>query len=187
MIFDRASNRPSSLRDLPVIAQRHALTVHITDTTMNVELARTLEPRAPRPDLRIDTLAELRNAGIRAGVNCSPLMPGITDTRASIAAVARAAAGAGAEFFFAGALFLKPCSQPTFFAFVQEHFPSQAEAYRCRYEKSAFVSAEYRKRIGDLVESIRREYKINTRVGESSWNPAPTPQIEMQPWLPFNS
>ncbi len=106
-------------------------------------------------------------------------------SRASIAAVARAAAGAGAEFLFAGALFLKPCSQTTFFAFVEEHFPGQAEAYRRRYEKSTFVSAEYRKRIGDLVESIRREYKLETRFGESSWNPAPTPQIEMQPWLPF--
>jgi DNA repair photolyase len=176
-------------RDLDLfkqIAARHALSIHITVTTMNVKLARTLEPRAPRPDLRVAALAELRQAGIRAGVNCSPLMPGITDTRSSIAAVARAAAGAGAEFFFAGALFLKPCSQPTFFAFVREHFPGQAEAYRRRYEKSAFVSAEYRKRIGDLVESIRREYGIETRVGDSSWNPAPTPQVEMQPWLPFN-
>jgi DNA repair photolyase len=176
-------------RDLDLLRQvslRHALTVHLTVTTMNVKLARVLEPRAPRPDLRIAALAELRQAGIRAGVNCSPLMPGITDTRSSIAAVARAAAGAAAEFFFAGALFLKPCSQPTFFAFVQENFPGQAEAYRRRYEKNAFVSTEYRKRIGDLVESIRREYKLDTRFGESSWNPAPTPQIEMQPWLPFS-
>jgi hypothetical protein len=39
--------------------------------------------------------------------------------------------------------------------------------------------------MADLVESIRREYKLQTRFGESSWNPAPTPQIEMQPWLPF--
>ena len=176
------------IRDLDLlkrVSERHALTVHITVTTMNVKLARTLEPRAPRPDLRITALAELRRAGIRAGVNCSPLMPGITDTRSSIAAVARAAASAGAEFFFARALFLKPCSQPTFFSFVREHFPSQAEAYRRRYEKSAFVSPEYRKRIGELVESIRLEYGLSTRTGGSSWNPAPTPQIEMQPWLPF--
>src|SRR5580693_2555332 len=60
-------------RDLDLlkqVSQRHALTVHITVTTMNVKLARTLEPRAPRPDLRIGALAELRRAGIRAGVNC---------------------------------------------------------------------------------------------------------------------
>jgi DNA repair photolyase len=175
-------------RDLDLLEQvseRHALTVHTTVTTMNVKLARTLEPRAPRPDLRIDALAELRRAGIHAGVNCSPLMPGITDSRSSIAAVARAAAGARAEFFFAGALFLKPCSLPTFLGFVREHFPLQVESYRRRYEKSSFVSPEYRKRIGALVESVRREYGLDTRAGQSSWNPAPQPQTEMQPWLPF--
>src|SRR5215472_9730100 len=69
---------------LRVIGSRHKLTVHLTVTTMNARLARLLEPRAPRPDLRIRTLARLRAAGIRAGVLCSPLMPGITDTRNSI-------------------------------------------------------------------------------------------------------
>ncbi len=64
---------------LTEISQRHRLQVHLTITTMNSALARILEPRAPRPDLRIRTLGKLREAGIRAGVLCSPLMPGITD------------------------------------------------------------------------------------------------------------
>src|SRR5579863_2244647 len=83
---------------LQQVASRHKLTVHLTVTTMNARLARILEPRAPGPDLRIRTLARLREAGIRAGVLCSPLMPGITDTRGSINAVARAAAAARADF-----------------------------------------------------------------------------------------
>ena len=57
-----------------------------------------------------------------------------------MAAVARAAADAGACFLFAGALFLKPCSLPTFFEFVREHFPQQLAAYQRRYNASAFVS-----------------------------------------------
>jgi DNA repair photolyase len=98
------------------INKRNRLTVHHTVTTMNTKLARILEPRAPRPDLRIETLAGMRRAGIRAGVLCSPLMPGINDSRSSMAAVARAAAAADASFFYSGPLFLKPCSLPTFFA-----------------------------------------------------------------------
>src|SRR5580658_4012656 len=84
------------------IAARHSLTAHLTVTTVNAQLARILEPRAPRPDLRMRTLAKLRQAGIRAGVLCSPLMPGITDSRSSIAAVAKAAAAADASFFASG-------------------------------------------------------------------------------------
>ena len=102
------------------IARRHKLTIAHTVTTMNVKLARTLEPRAPRPDLRMRTLARMRESGLHAGVLCSPLMPGITDSRRSIDAVARAAKAADAKFFSAGPLFLKPCSLPTFFQFVAE-------------------------------------------------------------------
>ena len=40
---------------LQEIAKRNKLTVHLTMTTMNAKLARVLEPRAPRPDLRIRT------------------------------------------------------------------------------------------------------------------------------------
>ena len=175
---------------LKEIAARHRLSVHLTVTTMNVKLARILEPRAPRPDLRMRTVAQLRQAGLRAGVLCSPLMPGITDTRASIAVVARAAAAANASFFAAGALFLKPCSQPTFLSFVREHFPGQLAAYQNRYAKNAFVSTEYRQRVADLVDSVCREYKLGKRYAEKPLDESDpegrASRVEIQPWLPFS-
>jgi DNA repair photolyase len=179
-------------RDLDLLKEidgRHKLTVHLTVTTVNPRLARMLEPRAPRPDLRIETVAELRRAGLRAGVLCSPLMPGINDSRRSIASVAKAAKEADASFLAAGALFLKPCSRPTFFAFVREHFPEQLPAYERRYGQRAFVSAEYKHRVAEVVDSVCREYKLGKRYGE----PPPAEmverrgveRVEMQPWLPF--
>jgi len=174
---------------LKTIAESNKLTVHLTVTTLNIKLARILEPRAPRPDLRIRTVAQMRQAGLRAGVLCSPLMPGITDSRSSIAAVARAAKAADASFLAAGTLFLKPCSQPTFFAFVREHFPEQLPAYEKRYGNSAFVSTEYQRRVGELVESVCREYKLGKRYGDQVQETAPerkgTARVEIQPWLPF--
>src|SRR5579863_6152983 len=153
-------------RDIDVlkeIARNNQLTVHITVTTMNAKLARQLEPRAPRPDLRIRTLAQMRHAGLRAGVMCSPLMPGITDSASSIRAVARAASAAGASFLASGALFLKSCSLPTFLGFVGEHFPEQLEAYKRRYAGSAFVSSAYKERMGALVDQICKEFKLGKR------------------------
>lgn len=174
---------------LQAVARANQLTVSFTVTTTDRKLARILEPRAPRPDLRIKALGELRRAGIRAGVNCAPLMPGITDSRSSIESVARAASEAGACYLFAGALFLKPCSLPTFFDFVREHFPQMLTAYEKRYSKSAFVSAEYRTRIRDLVDSIRAKYKLGSRhLPNSDFDDAfgaDMPFGEAQPWLPF--
>ena len=157
------------LRDIDLLHQigrRHRLTVHLTVTTTDIALARILEPRAPRPDLRMEALAALRRAGLRAGVLCSPLMPGITDGRSSIDAVARAAAKADASFFDASPLFLKPCSLPTFLEFVGRHFPMQLESYRRRYGASAFVSPGYKARIAELVQSVRQENGLGRRWGE---------------------
>ena len=174
---------------LKEIAQRHKLTVHLTVTTMDTELARILEPRAPRPDLRMRTLARMREAGIRAGVLCSPLMPGINDARSSMHAVAKAAAGAGACFFAAGPLFLKPCSLPTFFSFVEEHFPQHLAAYQQRYGVNAFASSEYRKRTADIVSSICRELKLGRRYEDMPpLSEAPGPDlVQIQPSLPFGA
>jgi DNA repair photolyase len=179
-------------RDIDVLQEvkkRNRITIHLTVTTMNTKLARILEPRAPRPDLRIQTLAKLREAGLRAGILCSPLMPGITDSRSSMAAVAKAGAAAGACFFASGPLFLKPCSLPTFFAFVKKNFPELSKAYEKRYEKSAFVSPEYRKRAQELVDSVCKEFKIGRRYGEI-WEeelmPIP-PAVATQQRLPFES
>ena len=179
------------LRDLDLLKEidmRHKLTVHITVTTMNTKLARVLEPRAPRPDLRINAVAALRQAGVRTGVMCSPLMPGITDSRSSIAAVAKAASQAGACFLGAGALFLKPCSRPTFLDFVRQHFPAQLAAYEQRYGKRAFASPEYRKRLSDLVDAIRREHKLGLRYGGEAYAAGAEQRetVELQPWLPFS-
>ncbi|HEY1767082.1 MAG TPA: radical SAM protein [Terracidiphilus sp.] len=171
------------------IARHNKLTIHLTVTTVNARLARILEPRAPRPDLRIRTVAQLRHAGLRAGVLCSPLMPGITDSRSSIAAVAKAAQAAGASFFAAAPLFLKPCSLPTFFAFVRENFPEQLPAYERRYANSAFVSLEYSKRIAAVVDSVCQEYKLGKRYADPAraeeGRPKDVERVEIQPWLPF--
>jgi len=56
------------VRDLDVlrqVAQSNKLSVHITITTLNTDLARILEPRAPRPDLRLDAVRTLSQAGLR--------------------------------------------------------------------------------------------------------------------------
>ena len=58
-------------RDIPLLAEmarRNAVSVNITVTTLDAELARMLEPRAPRPDLRLATVGRLAEAGIPIGV-----------------------------------------------------------------------------------------------------------------------
>lgn len=151
------------VRDLDLlrdVARHNALSIHITVTTMNVGLARILEPRAPRPDLRIDAVRELSQAGINVGVSASPVLPGITDSPASLEDVVRTAASAGARHIFAGPLFLKPCSAAIFLPFLEREFPHLVENYRQRYRDRAFLPPSYGKRIAQLVTHFRQKYGI---------------------------
>src|SRR5207245_10765196 len=79
------------------IADRSELSLNITITTLRPRLARLLEPRAPRPDLRLAAVRELREAGLAVGVSAAPLIPGITDPEGDLEAVAEAAREAGSE------------------------------------------------------------------------------------------
>src|SRR5271154_1760831 len=58
------------LRDVDLlrrVSETNRLYINITITTLKVDLARILEPRAPRPDLRLDAMQKLNQAGISAG------------------------------------------------------------------------------------------------------------------------
>ncbi|MGH9677228.1 MAG: radical SAM protein, partial [Candidatus Acidiferrum sp.] len=124
------------VRDIDVlkeIASRSSLSLNITVTTMRTRLARLLEPRAPRPDLRMAAVRELREAGLAAGVFASPLLPGITDRGGDLEAVAAAAKDAGAQLFVSTVLFLMPSSAKQFLPFLREKFPRLAKQYEQWY------------------------------------------------------
>src|ERR1700732_2619012 len=57
------------------VSERNELFVNVTVTTVDTELARKLEPRAPRPDLRLEAVRQLNLAGVDAGVICAPVLP----------------------------------------------------------------------------------------------------------------
>ncbi len=154
------------LRDtelLQTVAEKNRLSIHVTVTTLDAELARLLEPRAPRPDLRLKTVEKLARAGIRVGVNCAPILPGITDSPAAIESLVRAAAGAGATSVYAVPLFLKPCAAKVFLPFLQEKFPRLVPLYQTRFAERAFVSAAYTRRVTGLVRKYRLKYGIASR------------------------
>ena len=154
---------------LQEISRNNRISVNLTVTTTDPDLARILEPRAPRPDLRLEAVKKLRDAGVRAGVICAPVLPGITDSPKQIEAVVHAAAEARASYIYANPLFLKPCSAAVFLPFLKEHFPHLVADYDRRFKDRAFLPAAYRNRISELFGTLREKYGM-TR--SSRWQSA---------------
>lgn len=151
------------IRYLCEIARTNELTIHMTITTPDAALARLLEPRAPRPDIRFATVRRLREAGLRVGVMCAPLLPGITDTGPALNRMAELAKQHRACFLYANPLFLKPCSKETYLAFIREHFPALESMYRMRYESAAFVPKAYAQRCRELLHAACRKHGLGGR------------------------
>ncbi len=161
---------------LKVIAGRSALSVNITVTTLRPRLARLLEPRAPRPDLRLAAVKELREAGLAVGVSASPLLPEINDRE--LEALAAAAQEAGAQWFFSGVLFLMPASARQFLPFIHEKFPKLAKQYAQWYAKNGYAPEEYRKKISERVRKIKEKLGFASRPWEG-WRPARPAQMSL--------
>ncbi|MDX5349366.1 MAG: PA0069 family radical SAM protein [Paracoccaceae bacterium] len=84
-------------RDIDLIAPMAAqglAAVSISVTTLDPDLARRMEPRAPAPKRRLQTIHRLARAGIPVRVQVSPLIPALTDHE--LEAVMQAARDAGA-------------------------------------------------------------------------------------------
>src|SRR5215467_929873 len=170
------------VRDIDVlkrISERSNLAIDITITTLRTRLARILEPRAPRPDLRLAAVKQLTEAGLAVGVSASPLIPGITDREGDLEAVAAAGREAGAQWFFSGVLFLMPSSAKQFFPFLRAKFPRLVQQYERWFGKSGYAPEEYRRKIAERVARIRQTYGFRSRPFTDKKHTAPCTQMSL--------
>ena len=170
------------VRDLDLlkrISERSSLTVNITITTLRTHLARLLEPRAPRPDLRLAAVKQLREEGISAGVFAMPIVPWLTDREEDLDALAAGARDANAEWLGARVLYLMPDAWKTFLAFLEAKFPRLVVRYREWYGRNVDAPESYRKEMAARVEKIRRRYGLSNR----PMSPQPGPAVWRSPQM----
>ena len=151
---------------LTVIAGHNRLHVNLTVTTVRARLARILEPKAPRPQLRLEALGKLVSAGIDAGVFAAPILPGITDPPRDLEMLFRAARKAGARYLMVNPLFLPSCARKQFVPFLEKEFPKLAGRYRRRFQHGIFLPPEYKQWLGEVVKRLRGQYGLPSSPAE---------------------
>ncbi|MCC6431857.1 MAG: radical SAM protein [Gemmatimonadaceae bacterium] len=157
---------PLVTRDIDVLtrlATRHTIGVHITITTIDRDLARRLEPRAPTPEARLRAVRRLADAGIAVSVNCMPVMPGITDDPRALTQLVARVAESGATKLAACALRLRPASRRRYLPFVRETFPELASSYEHTYRQSAYAGERYREGLAAFIAKLCERYGLTTR------------------------
>ncbi|WIM12000.1 PA0069 family radical SAM protein [Enhydrobacter sp.] len=115
-------------RDIDILAdmaRRNLAEVFLSVTTLDRDLARTMEPRASAPYRRLEAIRELAEAGVPVGVMTAPMIPGLNDHEMESILEAAMAAGATRAGFTVLRLPLE--IKDLFEEWLRAHRPDRAE------------------------------------------------------------
>jgi len=163
---------PLIVRDLDVLkdlSAAAAFSVCVSLPTLDAALAHRIEPTVAPPAQRLRAVRRLADAGIRVGVAIAPVLPHLTDDRATLEGVLRAAADAGASFAWHGVLNLGDVTRDAFFGYLDAEQPQLVGAYRAMY-RARYAPAAYVRGLGERMRTAGRGVTF-----------APPPAIEPRP------
>ena len=159
---------------LQVLAAHDAIRAFVSVTTLDAELARKMEPRTSSPQMRLEAIAQLADAGIPVGVMVAPVVPAITDHEMPAILAAARKAGADAAGFVV--LRLPWAVAPLFERWLEEHFPDRKEKvlsrvrdlrggkmYDARWGVRGKGEGVFAEQIAALFEVACRKHGLNER------------------------
>jgi DNA repair photolyase len=184
---------PLVTRDIDVLARlagRSRLTIHLSLITLDRDLARRIEPRAPTPEARLRALGRLAEMGLDVGVNIMPILPGITDQPAGLSALMRRVAELGATHVNAGPLRLQSEARKRYLPFIEAEFPHLASRYRAAYGSDYDIGARYRAGLARVIRQLSARYGLisghfEKEMLEPALDASSTPSIPEQLALPW--
>jgi len=110
---------------LAPMAAKNLARVYVSITTLDRDLARTLEPRAAAPHRRLAAVKALSDAGIPVGVMTAPIIPQLTDK--DLEAILDAASANGARYAGWTLVRLPHEVKDLFRDWLAQHYPLRAE------------------------------------------------------------
>jgi DNA repair photolyase len=175
---------PMIVRDVDILASITSCAsaeVFFSITTVDLSLWPIVEPGTANPFNRLRALRTLREAGVNAGVMMAPVLPGLTDSTASIEAVAQAAKEHGAAHFAAVPLRLAPHVKEFYLDFIASDYPDLLEKYRRAYP-GVHAPLDYREKLGERIERIRARFGFSGH-GARRRDPSAPPVARKGPQL----
>lgn len=165
------------LRDayiLSEMAKRNLAKVYLSVTSLDRNLSRIMEPRAPTPLRRLEAIEGLAAKGIPVGVLNAPLIPAIND--AEIEELLKAAASAGAKSVSYVLLRLPLEIKDLFEEWLEAHFPDRKNRvlnliretrggalYDAKWGKRMKGEGHYAKLIADRFRLANKRYGLGAR------------------------
>ena len=143
-------------RDIDVLSEaatRTDVSTAFSIGCLDEDVWRLVEPHAPNPMRRVETVARLTDAGLPCGVLMAPILPGISDDPAQIEAVVKAVVEAGATSITPILLHLRAGVREHYLSWLEARRPELLPEMRRRYRR-AYAAAEERERLAAMVREM---------------------------------
>jgi DNA repair photolyase len=149
---------------LTQLAEHQAVRVCLSITTLDVQLARVMEPRTSSPEARLRAIRELTAAGVPAALMIGPVIPGLNDSE--IPAILKAAREAGARSANYVLLKLPLAVRDVFQDWLRRHYPDKVERVEgaIRSTRGGRLSdSQFGRRqvgVGNVAEMIANTFRV---------------------------
>jgi DNA repair photolyase len=137
-------------------------------STLDEKLAKILEPGAPKPIKRLETMKRCKDEGFFTGCCFIPVLPFLSDSEEQIEETIRTVKEYGADFIFVGELTLfgngtTDC-KILYYKFLEKHYPELVPKYKSLYRIFFAPSKEYQKKIEEIIKRLREKYGIKNSI-----------------------
>jgi DNA repair photolyase len=167
------------LRDLDLlrrINERSDLSVHVSLISCRADLLRRIEPWAPPPDVRMEMMRRLTEAGIETWLGLAPVLPALTDAEEDLDRLLGEVRRTGVRRLFSNVLFLRSPTREKYLRWLESDFPRYLEAYRKAYEGRVYLGGAYRQRIRERLNRLEEKHGFETSDGDED---APRPARQL--------
>ena len=151
------------LRDLDLlkrIAEQTWCTVTVTIITFNPVILPHLEPFAPSPEIRLETVRKLNEEGIQAGVNFTPIVPYLLDDPNSIEEVIKKASNCAKYVLIGSGMTLRSNQRQRFLELLRERFPELLQRYEDLYGQNMSPPRDYVIKLNRCAYDFCKKYSI---------------------------
>ena len=164
--FHIITRGPMILRDLDVLtaaARRVRVRINVSIPTLDPRVVKVMEPGVAPALTRMRVVRTLVDAGLDVSVAMAPILPGLSDSRESMAAVVEAARAAGATRVWAAGLNLRPGTREHFLAVLDSAWPELSARYARLYRRGAYLARDVTAPIQATVKDLARQHAIGDR------------------------
>lgn len=147
---------------------KHGTIISFSISTLDEKLAKILEPGAPKPMERLETIKRCKEEGFFTGICYIPVLPFLSDSEEELDRTIKTVKDYGADFIFVGGLTLfgkGPADCKTlYYKFLEKYYPELVPKYKSLFRIFFAPSKEYQKELEEKSKRLCEKYGIKNRI-----------------------